>query len=148
MNQSPKITKITSEAAMLDFGKELAKKLQITPVCLELIGDVGAGKTTLTRGLGAALGITSAITSPSFTISKTYPFRAQDGTEKFLVHYDFYRLGDPGLMQDDLNESLADPNAITVVEWADSVNDALPADRLIVKIRYTADGGREIETSW
>ena len=97
------ITKhIASESEMLAFGAEFARSLTHFPVTIELIGDVGAGKTTFTRGLARGLGIKSEVTSPSFTISKSYAFKDQSGTPRTLTHYDFYRLQDPGLMQDDL----------------------------------------------
>ncbi len=89
---------LQSESEMIDFGRQLAQKIQ-PPTLIELVGDVGAGKTTITRGLALGLGITEPVTSPSFTISKQYPFPG--GT---LVHYDFYRLHSPGLMQDNLLE--------------------------------------------
>lgn len=131
--------KITSESEMLEFGKNYAKNLQ-APKVIELIGDVGAGKTTFVRGLAEGLGINEPVTSPSFTISKEYAFPGG-----ILVHYDFYRLQDPGLMVGDLEESMMDPTAIVVVEWADSVENILPNDRDTIRIEYLEDGGREIE---
>lgn len=131
--------KITSESEMLEFGKNYAKNLQ-APKVIELIGDVGAGKTTFVRGLAEGLGVNEPVTSPSFTISKEYAFPGG-----ILVHYDFYRLQDPGLMVGDLEESMMDPTAIVVVEWADSVENILPNDRDTIRIKYLEDGGREIE---
>lgn len=131
--------KITSESEMLEFGKNYAKNLQ-APKVIELIGDVGAGKTTFVRGLAEGLEINEPVTSPSFTISKEYAFPGG-----ILVHYDFYRLQDPGLMVGDLEESMMDPTAIVVVEWADSVENILPNDRDTIRIKYLEDGGREIE---
>ena len=130
--------KITSEEGMLEFGREFAKKLHV-PAVIELVGDVGAGKTTFVRGLAEGLGVKEPVTSPSFTISKEYAF---DGG--ILIHYDFYRLQDPGLMLGDLEESLSDPSAIVIVEWADSVAGILPEDRIRIEIKYLDDGGREI----
>lgn len=126
---------------MLEFGRQFAKKLTV-PCVIELVGDVGAGKTTFVRGLAEGLGVKEPVTSPSFTISKSYAFPG--GT---LIHYDFYRLPDPGLMTEDLAESIADPTAIVVVEWADSVANFLPADCIKLKINYLPDGSREIETT-
>lgn len=123
---------------MLDFGRDYAKKIK-APKVIELVGDVGAGKTTFVRGLAEGLGIKEPITSPSFTISKEY---AYDGG--ILIHYDFYRLEDPGLMMGDLEEAMMDDKAIIVVEWADSVENILPADRDRIEIKYLDDGGREI----
>lgn len=124
---------------MLEFGRNYAKKIK-APKVIELVGDVGAGKTTFVRGLAEGLGVKEPITSPSFTISKEYAF--SDG---ILVHYDFYRLEDPGLMMGDLEEAMMDEKAIIVVEWADSVENILPADRDRIEIKYLDDGGREIK---
>ena len=124
---------------MLKFGKSFGENLR-APIVIELVGDVGAGKTTFVRGLAEGLGVKESVTSPSFTISKSYAFPG--GT---LVHYDFYRLPDPGLMSEDLAESIADPTAIVIVEWADSVENLLPANRTRIEINYTDDGSREIK---
>ena len=124
---------------MLEFGRNYAKKIK-APKVIELVGDVGAGKTTFVRGLAEGLGVKEPITSPSFTISKEYAFN--DG---ILIHYDFYRLEDPGLMMGDLEEAMMDEKAIIVVEWADSVENILPADRDRIEIKYLDDGGREIK---
>lgn len=124
---------------MIEYGKNLALRLS-APACLELVGDVGAGKTTLTRGIALGLGVKEPVTSPSFTISKVYAFPGGR-----LVHYDFYRLKDPGLMSEDLLESTSDRSTITVVEWADSVADLLPEHTLHLHITLNEDGSRKIE---
>lgn len=126
---------IKSEAEMIDFGRAIGQNLH-APAVIELIGDVGTGKTTFTRGLAEGLGIKEPITSPSFTICKSYPG---------LNHYDFYRLPDPGLMQNDLAESIADKNTVTVVEWAESVKNLLPESRKTFLITLNEDGTRTIE---
>ena len=82
--------------AMQSFGEQFAKTLQV-PTVIELLGDVGAGKTTFVQGLAKGLGVQETVTSPSFTISKEY-----QGNNCRLIHYDFYRLNDPGLMMSDL----------------------------------------------
>lgn len=124
---------------MLDFGENFAKSLD-SPV-IELIGDVGAGKTTFTRGLAKGLGITEPITSPSFTISKSY---ALPNSKGHLIHYDFYRLPDPGLMLDDLRENLENPNNIIIIEWGNSIENILPKNRTKIEIKYKEDNSREI----
>lgn len=131
--------KINSEQEMLLYGEKFAKKIKF-PMVIELIGDVGAGKTTFVRGLAKGLGITEPVTSPSFTISKSYALP----DNKRLTHYDFYRLQDPGLMTDDLSESINDENTITIIEWSDTVSNLLPKDRTIVKIEYVDDGSRNL----
>lgn len=135
--------KFTSEAQMIEFGVTLSQNLQI-PAVIELVGDVGAGKTTITKGLAKGLGITEDITSPTFTLSKRYSF-FQAGKEQFLVHYDFYRLQDPGIMSEDLLENINNQNTITVIEWGDSVADLLPEKRLSLFITVNDDGTRSIE---
>lgn len=107
---------------------------------IELVGDVGAGKTTFARGLAEGLGATEPVTSPSFTISKRYAIK--NGT---LAHYDFYRLPEPGLMSEDLAESIADPHTVTVVEWANTVDDILPPEHLVFTITVEEDGSRTVE---
>ena len=130
--------KIASETEMLEFGKSFAKNMKL-PKIIELVGDVGAGKTTFVRGLAEGLGVKEPVTSPSFTISKQYAFPG--GT---LIHYDFYRLPDPGLMLGDLEEAMYNPDSIVVVEWADSVANILPEDRIKVEIKYISAEEREI----
>ena len=129
---------------MLDYGKKLAEKLDSGrdfAAVIEMIGDVGTGKTTLTRGLAEGLGVKEPVTSPSFTISKAYAL--PDGGR--LVHYDFYRLPEPGIMIEDLEENLKEPRNIVVVEWGGSVVDLLPEQRMIVRMNYNDDGTREVE---
>lgn len=123
---------------MLEFGEKFAKKLKF-PAIIELIGDVGAGKTTFTRGLAKGLGIKEPITSPSFTVSKAYALKSGGN----LIHYDFYRLPDPGLMADDLRENLENKNNVVVIEWGESVTELLPENHYRIEIRYTKDG-REV----
>ena len=129
---------INSETEMLEFGKKLGAELD-APAVLELLGDVGAGKTTLVRGIARGLGVEEAVTSPSFTISKEY-----QGTKYRLVHYDFYRLGDPGIMSEDLVESISDKNTITIIEWGNSIQDVLPENHKIIEIKYIDENTREL----
>ena len=130
---------IHSEADMIAFGRNFAANLS-APAVIELIGDVGTGKTTFTRGLAEGLGITEPISSPSFTISRFY-----EGEKYTLTHYDFYRLDNPGLMADDLAESISEPNNITVVEWGESIADILPAEHYRITINYIDENTREVE---
>ena len=129
---------IHSETEMLEYGKKLGASLK-APSVLELLGDVGAGKTTLVRGIAKGLGIKEDVTSPSFTISKEY-----QGQKYRLVHYDFYRLGDPGIMSEDLAEAIADENTITIIEWGNTVQNVLPTERKIIDIKYIDENTREL----
>ena len=146
---------IPSESAMISFGRQIAQSI-VLPAVIELIGDVGAGKTTFTRGLAAGLGVSEPVTSPSFTISKRYPFSLtqkrckkyndHDASPDFaeLIHYDFYRLDDPGIMREDLAESLAAPNSVVVIEWGGDVASLLPDDHLRLEFRLLEDGSRDV----
>lgn len=135
--------KINSEAEMLEFGREFAKNLEL-PAVIELVGDVGTGKTTFTRGLAAGLGIAEPITSPSFTISKRYAFAKSDLSGE-LIHYDFYRLDDPGIMREDLVEALNLPNSIVVVEWGNDIADLLPSHKIHLQLSLSPDESRTVE---
>lgn len=128
--------KISSEQEMIELAGHAPRASVI-----ELVGDVGAGKTTFVKGLAKALGVSEPVSSPSFTISKTYAL--PDGGN--LVHYDFYRLNEPGLMMEDLAENIAEPRNVVVVEWGESVAEVLPQERLKVTISYNDDGTREVE---
>lgn len=129
--------KINSEQEMIKFGEAMAAKLKSNVI--ELIGDVGAGKTTFVRGFAKGLGIKEPVTSPSFTISKSYA-----GKNKTLVHYDFYRLDDPGIMSEDLAENIKNPNNIVIIEWGESVKNLLPENHTTINIKYNDDDSREV----
>ena len=107
---------------------------------LELVGDIGAGKTTLTKGIARALGINEPVQSPTFTISRVY----DSPKGLLLAHYDFYRLGEAGVMGDEIREA-ADDDSVVVVEWAGAVDDDLPKDRLVVKITTIREEERLVE---
>ena len=127
---------------MLSLGKAFAERLKL-PAVVELIGDVGTGKTTFTRGLADGLGVNETVTSPSFTISKRYVFdKEQQNAE--LIHYDFYRLDDPGIMREELDETLSQQNAIVVLEWAGDVADLLPESKYRLEFVLNEDNTREI----
>ena len=107
---------------------------------LELVGDIGAGKTTLTKGIARALGVNEPVQSPTFTISRVYD--SPKGLR--LAHYDFYRLSEAGIMGDEIREA-ADDDSVIIVEWAGAVDDDLPKDRLVVKITTISEEERLVE---
>ena len=125
---------------LIKLGECLGEKLHGGEV-IELIGDVGTGKTTLVKGIAKSLGVKEAISSPSFPILLSYV--ADNGVR--LNHYDFYRLDDPGIMKSEISESLCDAKTITIVEWGDSVSGVLPDNRMTIRMQYLpSDTGREI----
>lgn len=121
------------------FGQEIAKCLKGGEV-IELIGDVGAGKTTLTKGLALGLGVSETVSSPSFTISRVY-----DGRDFTLSHYDFYRLADAGILSLEIADALENLHNITVVEWAESVSEILPENRIKIEISKTPEDFRKVK---
>lgn len=101
-----------------------------------LDGDLGAGKTTFTKGIGKALGVNKVINSPTFTIVKEY-----NGTNIKLYHLDLYRLDGVG---DDFDlEEYFSNEAICVCEWPFQAVDVLPEDYLMITIRRIDDNKRE-----
>lgn len=108
---------------------------------IELVGDIGAGKTTLTKGLARGMGIAEEVQSPTFTLSRVYD--APNGRR--LAHYDFYRLSNAGIMQAELAEVVQDARTVTVIEWAAVVGDVLPDDTLRITICVQTDDTRRLE---
>lgn len=131
---------IPSVDAMLEIGKALGALLQGGEV-IELIGDVGAGKTTFTKGLALGLGVDQDVQSPTYTISRIYP--ARDNLE--LAHYDFYRLTNPGVLKIEIEQVVHDNGMVTVIEWGDIIEGVLPENRLRVTLTAPTETTREIE---
>ena len=117
---------------MAHLGARIADLLRPGDV-VALDGELGAGKTTLTRGLGERLGVRGAVTSPTFVLARTHP-RAEGAP---LVHVDAYRLGAPAEL-DDLDVDFA--GSITVVEWASGMVDGLVDDVLWIGIERQTGG--------
>jgi tRNA threonylcarbamoyladenosine biosynthesis protein TsaE len=131
-------TASTSAEQTEQLAEALGSKLRGGEV-LELVSDLGGGKTTFTRGLVRGTGSTDKVASPTFTLSREYE------TPKFTIaHFDFYRLGEAGIVGDELAEVIGDPEYVTVVEWGDIVHDVLPEDRLTVRIKLNADESRTL----
>ncbi|MDI2126847.1 tRNA (adenosine(37)-N6)-threonylcarbamoyltransferase complex ATPase subunit type 1 TsaE [Yinghuangia seranimata] len=124
---------------MRDLGRRLAGLLRGGDLVL-LSGGLGAGKTTLTQGLGAGLGVRGAVTSPTFVIARVHPSLVGGPA---LVHVDAYRLGggsDVVSEVDDLDLDASLDESVTVVEWGEGKVEELAEDRLQVLIsRAEAD---------
>ena len=125
-----------SSEETLEFAKRLSEKVKKSDV-VTLEGDLGAGKTTFTKGLAKGLGIKRNVNSPTFTIIKEYK-----GGRLPLYHMDVYRLEDA---DEDLGfDEYFHGDGITVVEWAHLIEDQLPSERLDIKILYVNDSTRKI----
>lgn len=133
---------ITSTAAMQRLGQVIGRSLKGGEV-IELVGDIGAGKTTLTKGVAKGLDITEPVQSPTFTISRVY----QSPGGLTLAHYDFYRLGEAGIMAEEIHEVTMQQQTVTVVEWAGAIEQVLPADRLKARILVIDEQSRRVTLS-
>lgn len=133
------IIEVTSADHMKELASKIARLLKGGEV-IELIGDVGAGKTTFVKGLASGLLVEDEVQSPSFTISRVY--EARDNLQ--LAHYDFYRLTDAGILADELSEVVQDPTTITVIEWADIVEGVLPRNRYTLVFTSPSETTREV----
>lgn len=129
--------KISTPEAMGQLGARLAGELRAGDLVL-LNGELGAGKTTLTRGIGEALGVRGAVTSPTFVLARTHP---RGGGLPPLVHVDAYRLGS-AMELDDLDIDFA--GSIVVVEWGAGLTDGISDDWLSVDIERP-HGGAELD---
>jgi tRNA threonylcarbamoyladenosine biosynthesis protein TsaE len=131
----------TSSDATEQIAEQLGARLKGGEV-IELISDLGGGKTTFVRGLARGIGSADRVASPTFTLSRVYK-----GKKLELYHFDFYRLQDAGLMEHELHDLLEIPEAVVVVEWGDVVAHVLPAERLTIRITRTGDNTRQLACS-
>ncbi|MFV0134173.1 tRNA (adenosine(37)-N6)-threonylcarbamoyltransferase complex ATPase subunit type 1 TsaE [Streptomyces sp. HMX87] len=117
---------VTSPDQMRELGRRLAELLRAGDLVM-LTGELGAGKTTLTRGLGEGLGVRGAVTSPTFVIARVHPSLG-DGPP--LVHVDAYRLSGGLDEMEDLDLDVSLPESVIVVEWGEGRFEELTEDRL------------------
>jgi len=124
------------------IGKMLGARLQPGDV-VALSGELGAGKTCLTQGIAAGLGVAGEypITSPTFTIINEYPGRLT------LYHMDMYRLADAGELWDIGFEDCFNDRGVVVIEWAEKVIDDLPAGTLFILLIYLEENKRQLVIS-
>jgi len=134
------IIEVKSAEAMQALGAKIGDRIMGGEVIV-LIGDIGAGKTTFTKGLARSMGISEDVQSPTFTVSRVY----ETGRGITLAHYDFYRLNDPGIMRAELMEAVHDPKTATIIEWSEIVVDVLPTDALRITIAATGEETRIVE---
>lgn len=120
------------------FGERLALRLQAGDVLL-LLGDLGAGKSELTRGLARGLGVKTTVTSPSFTILNVY-----DEGRLPLYHFDWYRLNSAEELYEMGMEEYLGGDGVAVVEWPNQCPEAIPEDALRVTLTPLGENEREI----
>lgn len=123
-----------NEKETIDFGRRLGAVLKPGDL-ITMEGDLGAGKTTMTKGIGEALGVKRVINSPTFNILKVYQGHIP------LYHMDVYRL--EGAFQELGFEEYFDGDGVCVVEWAKFVEEELPKERLALTFNHL-ESGREL----
>jgi len=128
-----------SEAETIALGERLARELPRRGVVL-LIGNLGAGKTTLAKGIVNGLGAAppDEVSSPTFTLIHEYG-------EGRAYHVDLYRLDDPREVATLGLEEIFDRDALVLIEWGERFPNLMPADRTEIRIKTIADDEREIE---
>ena len=127
-----------SPAATRAIGEKLAKELRAGDVLL-LLGNLGAGKSELTRGIARGLGVTATVASPSFTILNVY-----DEGRVPLYHFDWYRLNDVEELYEMGMEEYLGGDGVAVVEWPSQCPEAVPESYLEVNIVTVSETEREI----
>ncbi len=133
-----KKTVIKNEYETKEFGRKLGAEAQAGSV-IALIGDLGTGKTTLTKAIAEGLGVKDVITSPTFNIVKQY-----ESGRLPLYHFDVYRIGDIDEMYELGYEEYFYGTGVCVIEWADIIEELIPQDAVIIEIEYGEKEGERI----
>lgn len=123
-----KLLHIANEKETQAFGEQIGQTASAGTV-IALIGDLGTGKTTLTKSIARGLGVTETVTSPTFNIIREY----RSGRIP-LYHFDVYRIADPDEMYELGYEEYFYGDGLCVVEWADMIEELLPEDAVIIHI--------------
>lgn len=127
---------LADEPATLALGAEIARILA-PGVCVHLSGDLGAGKTTLSRGILHGLGFKGRVKSPTYTLVELYVISTLN-----LYHFDFYRFNDPEEWNDAGFRDLFNGTNISLVEWPEKAGERLPPPDLRIALSTTGDMGR------
>lgn len=125
------------------LGLEIGKQLQPGSV-VALHGPLGAGKTTLAKGIARSLNIEEALTSPSFTLIAEYE-GSREGNPVTLYHIDLYRISHPQEIEDLGMEEILNGEGICVIEWAEKASEFLPESTVRVEIVIEDKGRRQIK---
>lgn len=137
--------KTKSQQETINLGKSIASKFKPGDIIL-LEGNLGAGKTTLTKGIAEYFGIKKNITSPTFSLMNVHEIqRFKDSKIQRLVHVDTYRLEDEkDLIEIGIEDYLGNPDTICLIEWPEKISKLLSSKKVIrIKIEHL-DKGRKI----
>ena len=151
-------TESNSSQETFDLGVKISKKLSIAPHTGHIIalnGDLGSGKTCLTKGIAHGLGVTETVTSPTYTIVNEYLYSGnrEQGTtgnrehvagSRFLYHIDTYRLDGERDFEDIGGVEILSSDNICIIEWSDKIINLLPDDTITINIEITGPETRKI----
>lgn len=132
-----KILQSENVSGTKELAEQFGKQLRGGEV-IQLIGDLGAGKTTFVKGLAKGLGSKDRVSSPTFTFYKIY-----GGGRWPLYHYDFYRMHDDLMIRNELAEFAANKKAVFVLEWAEKIQAVLPRGHIKIHIDALSDEKRK-----
>lgn len=121
------------------LGEKIGKKLSKGDV-IAFNGDLGAGKTTITRGISIGLGLGDNVTSPTFSLVNEYR-----GKEKSLIHFDMYRITNSDDVELTGFWDYIEEGCILAVEWSENISDVIPENSIIISFKRIDDNTREIE---
>ncbi len=139
-----RILTLYSEADTESLAEQLAALLSSGSVWLA--GDLGAGKTTLTRYWLQALGHKGAVKSPTYTLVEPYSIEQDNGVTKLVYHTDLYRIQDPEeLSLIGFDEYLDDKDALVIIEWPSRADNYLPTPTLFIDMNQSVDESRQVE---
>ena len=143
-NKQLRVLTLHSEDQTERLAKQIAALVPSGSVWLS--GDLGSGKTTLTRYWLQALGHKGAVKSPTYTLVEPYNIEQSDGTTKPVYHADLYRIEDPEeLSLIGFDEYLDDPNTLVIIEWPSRADHYLPPPTLFIDITQGVDDSRQVE---
>lgn len=142
LNHAPIVKRIAwpDELATQAFAQALAGRSAIADALIELQGDLGAGKTTFTRHLLAALGVNGRVKSPTYAVVE--PYALNNGLN--IWHFDFYRFNDPREWEEAGFRDIFASSGLKLVEWPDKAGEYLPQADLVLAIEVLADDTRQV----
>ncbi len=133
---------LTSASETEKYAEAIGSRLTGGEV-IELVSDLGGGKTAFVKGLARGAGSKDHVTSPSFTLRNDYLAKGFS-----IAHFDFYRLSDPGILKDMLAEAMSDSGSVVVIEWGGIIDDILPDDRVKISIKVVGETRRLFEVDF
>jgi tRNA threonylcarbamoyladenosine biosynthesis protein TsaE len=132
---------LADEAATILFGRQLASVL-VPNITLFMQGDLGAGKTTMVRGILRGLGFNGKVKSPTYTILETYDINLENGLKLSINHFDLYRFNDEEEWEAAGFRDAFNADSVSLIEWPEKAMNCLPQADIEVHLSMRKNGGR------